>query len=238
VQQFILHRNLFANLKKLTVMKKTWLLFFVFVFVSATLSAKIKKGSIMLGLDFAFNGSSIKQEVNNNETKNSTTNFSASLLAGKAVKENLFFGAGVSYSTTTFTPSGGQAAQKTNGFGGSVWGRKYFPITGPLLAFVNGSIYVNTASNKNDNPNSYNTNALGLGVALYPGLSLHVKKSFYLDASLNNLANIYYTRTKVEQSGGGSSNIQTSVNYGFSTSLGNDNNPLQLGIRWIIAGKK
>jgi hypothetical protein len=219
-------------------MKKVTLLFIPFIALSFSLDAQIKKGATLLGIDFAFNGSTITQETNGTEVKNTTSGFSSSVLIGKAIKDNLFVGGGVSFSTTKFKQGGTGVEQTTNGFGGSVWSRKYLQVYVPLYAFVNGSVYVNTASNKADNATAAKTNTLNLGVSIYPGISIQLKKSFYLDASLNNLANIYYTRAKIEQpDGSGGNNVQTSATYGLSTSLGNTVNPLQLGIRWIIPAK-
>lgn len=219
-------------------MKKTCMFFALVAGLSLSLSAQIKKGSTLLGVDLAFNGSKITQEINGNEIKNTSSGFSSALLLGKAVKDNLFVGGSLSYSTNKYKQGGTDVEQTTNGFGGSVWSRKYIPVYGPLYAFVNGSVYVNTSSNKANVNSAAKTNTLGLGVNLYPGISIQLKKSFFLDASLNNLANIYYTRAKIEQpDGSGGFTNQTSTNYGVSTSLGNSANPLQLGIRWILAAK-
>lgn len=219
-------------------MKKILTLVSLLTTLAFSLTAQIKKGSTLLGVDFAFNGSTVKQEGPGYEVKSTNNGFSTSLLFGKAVKENLFIGAGISYSTTKYKQGGTDVEQTTNGFGGSLWGRKYFPVIRSLYAFVNGSAYVNTASNKANNNTAAKTNTLGLGISIYPGISLQLKKSFYLDASLNNIANIYYTHTKIEQpDNSGGISTQTGNNYGISTSLGNTVNPLQLGIRWIIPGK-
>ncbi len=229
-------QSLQANKK--TFMKKTFALFFLSLVISFSLSAQIKKGATLLGIDFAFNGSSNKQEYSGNETKNSSNNFSTSLLLGKAVKENLFVGGGLSFSTST-AKSGTPEVKSTNKtYGASVWGRKYFPVFGPMYAFVNASLYGNFGNTENSNNTAAKTKNIGVGIVVYPGISLQLKKSFYLDASLNNLANISYGQNKTEQPDGlGGTIKQTNSNFGVSTSLGNSSNPLQLGIRWIIPGK-
>jgi hypothetical protein len=219
-------------------MKKTLALSLLSFVISFSLSAQIKKGSTLLGIDFAFNGSSNKQEYGGNETKNSSNNFNTSLLFGKAVKENVFAGGGLSFATSTSKSGNPEVKQTNKTYGVSVWGRKYFPVFGPLYAFVNGSLYGNFGNTENSNNTSAKTKNFGLGVGVYPGISLQLKKSFYLDASLNNLANISYGQNKSEQPDGFGGTIkQTSSSFGVSTSLGNGSNPLQLGIRWIIPGK-
>ncbi len=219
-------------------MKKTSFLFILLITFSFSLTAQIKKGATLLGVDLAFNGSTITSEAGGNEVKNTSSGFSSELLFGKAVKNNLFVGAGISFSNIKSKQGGTGVEQTTNGFGGSVWTRKYLPVYGPLYAFANGSVYVNTGSNKANNNTSAKVNTLSLGISIYPGIAIQLKKSFFLDASLSNLGNIYYSRAKVEQpDGSGGTSIQTSTNYGVSTALGNSVNPLQLGIRWIIPAK-
>ena len=106
-----------------------------------------------------------------------------------------------------------------------------------LYAFVNGSLGASASKDERNIVNT-KTNDFGVAVNLYPGISLQVKKSFYVDASLNNLANISYNHSTTEQKDGlGNTVSYTSSNYSVSTSLGNGSNPLQLGIRWIIPAK-
>lgn len=211
---------------------------FVCILLSLTLGAQIKKGATMLGIDFAFNGTTIKQENPGSTVKNTSSGFNTSLLVGKAIKDNCFIGASVSYSNLKSKQGGTNVEQTTNGFGGSLWTRRYLPIYGPLYAFLNGSLFANAASNKANNSTSAKVNTLNMGVSVYPGMSIQLKKSFYVDAALTNLANIYYNRSKVEQPDGSGGAVKTtSTDYGVSTSLGNDTNPLQLGIRWIIPAK-
>lgn len=219
-------------------MKKTIVLPFVLLAISFSLSAQIKKGSTLLGADLGFSGSNFKTEYVSNEVKSSSNGFNVALLYGKAIKDNLFIGGSVSFASSTLKQGNPETEQTSKSYGASVWTRKYFPVYGPLYAFVNGSLYATIGKNENPNSNPEKTNSLGLGVGIYPGISFQLKKSFYLDASLNNLANIYYNHTSGDQTDPSGNTVkQTSSSYGISTSLGNSSNPLQLGIRWIIPGK-
>ncbi|MES2850312.1 MAG: hypothetical protein V4685_14735 [Bacteroidota bacterium] len=219
-------------------MKKTLALSLLSFVISFSLSAQIKKGSTLLGVDLAYNTYTSKQESTGNESTISSNDFSSSLLLGKAVKENLFVGGGLSFSTSTSKTVFPEATEKNKTYGVSVWTRKYFPVFGPLYAFVNGSVYGNFGNSERSDNNDLKIKNMGFGVGIYPGISVQLKKSFYLDASLNNLANISYIQTKREQPDGlGGTSKQTISNFGVSTSLGNSSNPLQLGIRWIIPGK-
>lgn len=218
-------------------MKKTLLLSFFLVAICFSVTAQIKKGATLLGVDLGFNGSTFKMEFTGGESKSTSNGFNASLLLGKAIKDNLFVGGAVSFSSSTLKQGNPETKQTTKTYGASIWSRKYFPVFGPFSAFVNGSLYTNIGNTENPDNNPSKTNNFGLGISIYPGISMQLKKSFYLDASLNNLANIYYNHTKGEGDGIGGPLVQTSSSYGVSTSLGNGSNPLQLGIRWIIPGK-
>lgn len=218
-------------------MQKHTTLFLLFLAVSFSMTAQIKKRATLLGVDLGFNGGTSKQQFSGIENKTSSSGFNASLLLGKAVKDNLFIGGGLAFNSTTYTSGTPEVKQTSTSYGASVWSRKYFPVLGPLYAFVNGSLYGNAGKTENPNSNFTKSNNFDLGVSVYPGISLQLKKSFYIDASLNNLANIYYNHNKSERNDTGGVIIQTASNYGISTSLGNGSNPLQLGIRWIFSPK-
>ena len=148
-------------------MKKVFILSFFFIAISVSLSAQIKKGSTLFGIDFGFNGSNFKQVYAGNEIKSSSTGFNTSLLYGKAVKENLFAGGGFSYSLSKYKQGNPQTEQTIKNYGASVWARKYFPVFGPFYAFVNGSLYASIGNNENPNSNPGKTNSFGSGYRVY-----------------------------------------------------------------------
>jgi Outer membrane protein beta-barrel domain len=218
-------------------MKKTIILCIATI-LSISVSAQIKKGAVLLGFDFNVGRNTNKYQSGSNEVKNSSSGFGISLLAGKAIKDNLFFGGAASFRTNT-NKQGNPAIEQTNkGYGAALWMRRYFPVAKSFYVFVNGSLDAAIGKTENKNTPSSSAKNFGLGINLYPGISYQVKKSFYLDASINNLANISYSHSKSEQKDNlGNTQTQTSNSYGISTSLGNGENPLQIGIRWIIPGK-
>lgn len=221
---------------KINYMKKTFLLSAIAFFLSFSLQAQIKKGSTMLGFDFNFNGANSKYQAGTIETKTSSNSFGISLLAGKAIKENLFAGAGASYGT--YKSNQGTSEQTSKNYGGSIWLRRYFPVAKAFYIFANGSLGTTFGKTENNTANTAKNSSFGLSINLTPGISYQVKKSFYLDAAIGNIANIYYSHAKSEQTDSfGNTTKQTGSNYGFSTSLGNDQNPLQIGLRWIIPAK-
>ncbi len=217
-------------------MKKTLLLFAVTLLISFSLQAQIKKGATMFGFDLNAGGSTSKYQAGTLENKTSSGSFAVSLLAGKAVKENLFFGAGVSFGT--YKNKQGNSEQTNNNYGASAWSRKYFPVAKAFYVFLNGSLNATFGKSESNTNNNGTNSGFSLAVNLTPGISYQVKKTFYLDASIGNIANIYYSHSKSEQTDNfGNVTKQSGNNYGISSSLGNSTNPLQLGIRWIIPGK-
>lgn len=217
-------------------MKKT-IIVSILCLLSFSLFAQIKKGATLVGVDISFGSNNSKQTGINYTGDSKSNNFNLSLLLGKAIKDNLFVGGAFSLGTSQIKNSfsgSSDTEQKFASIGGSVWMRKYFPVYGPLYAFVNAGVGANGTS---ENRTGYTSKTKGFGVALniYPGVSVQLKKSFYIDIALTNLASISYNHSSSEQRDVNGNSITYSNNsFGASTSLGNNNNPLQLGMRWII----
>lgn len=219
-------------------MQKTSTLLALFSILTVCTNAQIKKGSSLVGFDIGLSGSNFTQSYNGNDVKSSSTGLTVALLYGKAIKENLLVGGGLSYQLSTLKQGNPQVKQTVKNYGASAWTRKYYPVYGPVYAFVNGSLSATIGQTDNPLNNPVKTNSFGINLGVYPGIGLQVKKNFYFDIALNNLASIYYNRTSGEQKDNAGNIAKQSTNsYGFSTSLGNNSNPLQLGIRWIIPGK-
>jgi hypothetical protein len=221
-------------------MKKTCLLP-IFFALSLSLSAQIKKGSVLLGTDISFIGYNDKEENNNLSGKHTGSNFNISVLAGKAVKDNLFVGLSLIFSSSTTKDMAIGSTQSTDrmikSYGGSVWMRKYFPVARSFYAFVDGGIGASFGNEQRSGSNAQMKN-FGISLNLYPGLSYQITKSIYLDAAISNLANIYYSHSESEEEVSAGNIVKVGHNhYGISTSLANSSNPLQLGFRWIIPSK-
>lgn len=217
-------------------MKKTFLFLTIAIFFSFSLQAQIKKGSTMLGFDFNLGGNNSKYQSGNTETKTSSSSFGISILAGKAMKENSFVGAELSYGISKSKQ--GTSEQTNKNYGGSIWLRQYFPVAKAFYVFANGNVGAAFGNSKSNMANSPENKSFSLSISLTPGISYQVKKSFFLDASIGNIANIFYSHSNAEQTDSfGNTTKQTNNNYGISTSLGNGQNPLQIGLRWIIPAK-
>lgn len=216
------------------------LLLFSFLFIAFTSGAQIKKGAVSLGVDFSFSGGKSSSNLPNSiEGKN--FDGSAGITAGKAIEDNLFIGAGVNYGTSNnknVLSGNTTSEQKSNLIGGSVWVRKYYPVLKSFYLFVNGGLSVTGSSTESEQASVLVSKYTGFTVSatVYPGISYQMRKNFFLDASVNSLANIFYSHGKSENfdSQGALVNTNKSDTYGVSTSIGNSANPLQIGMRWII----
>lgn len=216
------------------------------LFNSFILFAQIKKGAILIGGDISFSGNSSKAESLNQVSDSKYSGFSFSPVVGVAIKDNLFAGAGLSYSnivqkqTSINNNQESNAKIKTNNYGAQVWIRKYYPLSKSFYLFLNGSLgaVVGRRNDKNI-PNAFNnitSNSFNISIIVYPGLSYQMKKNFFLDASINNLASLSFQQEKIQQKNiDGSSSSRTNRNYNFYSTVGNGTNPLQIGVRWIIA---
>jgi hypothetical protein len=227
-------------------MKSTFILSALFL-ISFSLSAQIPKGSLLLGTDLSFSGSSTSSE-NPSLLKINSAGLNFAVNAGKATRENSFAGGRLSYSfankKSKFNDTLVYKADK-KGYGASFWIRKYYPLLKRFYAFIDGSISVNGISDKmvqsSSNPQfeyTQKSNGLTINIAVYPGLSYQIKKNFFIESSINTLAGISYNYSKLETFNGQNKTTSSTTNgYGFYTSIGDISNPLQLGIRWIIPGK-
>lgn len=216
---------------------KLTLLLSVFLLIAVTTSAQINKGSVQFGLDAGFYGDKTTQSVSGST---GSDNFYFSPSIGRAIKDNLFIGlnASVGFGNRTDFNGISKYEDKSRRYGGSIWIRQYYPIGKSFYLFLNGSAGVSANTRKyitSQNITSSKTKGVGVNAVLYPGISYQIKKKIFLDASINNLVNIYYNRDKnefLDQQGNMASIIQK--NYGVTTSLNNGSNPLQFGLRWIF----
>jgi hypothetical protein len=221
-------------------MKSTFILSVLFLF-SFSLSAQIKKGAIFLGGDLGFSGGSIKPVENTPVLESESTGFNISPVVGKAIKDNLIAGVGLYYSANNLkqTAPNSVSEDKTNYYGGNVWLRKYYTLSKSFYLFLNSGLNVNVRKKRtefNQVPNSSKATGFGVSANINPGVAYQMRKNFFLEASLNNLVSLNYVRTRYEAKNGlGLTSSYITKNYGISSSIANATNPLQIGMRWIIA---
>jgi hypothetical protein len=219
---------------------KLTILSILFFSASLTLSAQINKGSLFLGADLSFSGAKVTNEANTYPYFNKSNNISIAVSAGKATKENLLFGVRILYSSGTNQQDTPYYKNTSRAAGGGIWARKYYTLSKNFYLFLDGSMNVQgTSAEQTPIPQNgyYKYNGLYASLAVYPGISYQVQKSFFLDLAISNLASLNYSNTKQEWLDSQNKTYSyNSTSYGISTSVASSN-PLQIGARWVIAKK-
>lgn len=216
------------------------------LFISFSSFAQIKKGAIFIGGDIGLSGNNSKVESGLAESSGTTSVFYFSPVAGACIKDNLLLGAGLYFSNNVqkqnnvYDNQQASAKIKTHNYGLRFWLRKYYPLSKSFFLFLNGDVSGGIGRRSdNNNPAIFSNatmNSVSISISAYPGVSFQMKRNFFLDASLNNLLSSNYNHEKFKQTNvDGTVITRTNKNYGFSSSIGNGSNPLQLGVRWIIA---
>ena len=214
-------------------MKKFTLIFITSLFIIATANAQIGKGSIFLGGDLG--ASNEKTKRNGVETmKQNSLNISP--VFGKAIKENLIFGANVTIGLTgsNSSSSGSASDQHNNIYGAGIFLRKYKSLgKSGFSLFLQG----NTGFNYNrfkveqsgfiDERKRYT-----VGVSAYPGISYSVSKRLQLETGFNNLVSLnYFNEKRIVASS--TSYTEKTNGIGINTSLDNLSS-LYLGFRVLL----
>lgn len=208
-------------------------LFVLIPFLSAsTVYSQFNKGSLLLGADLSFNTyTSTSGAI---ENKSHGFNFSPTLAV--ATKQNTFWGVSLNTAYSKNSAPSPSNEQIFHSYGGSVFCRKYKPVTGKLLVFVQGGIAASFGKYESNNgPDSHSDNkSFTAGLNITPGISVNVSKKVFLEAGFNNIAAVNYGQTKTSDYNLGNTTNSKSSGFSFSSSLGSFNNNLYFGFRFII----
>lgn len=209
------------------------------ILLSVVAKAQITPGSVFIGGDLQLGGSSYKNTSGTAESENKHKNFYISPVLGYAVKENTIVGGRLIASFLKNSYTGQYSSDKGRSFGAGFFVRKYLPLGKAFYLFGDASLngQYNSREQENEVTQSYSDeNGFNVALSLYPGIAYQVKKSLFLEASLNNLVSINYGHNKIEQRSGTTITTIKNNTYQLSSSVGNSN-PLQVGIRWVIPKK-
>jgi hypothetical protein len=209
----------------------------IFLFASIT-KAQITKGSVYLG--GSIGASSAKSDNSNSSVEGKSSWFSINPAVGTAIKNNLIAGINLNYEHGKTENFNGNQNNKNNSYGGGFFLRKYYPLSNRIYVFGESGLryfyqkweYLQTPGYNYTSVNKQNF----VSVNLFPGLAIHVTKSFYLETTFNNLIQIGYSNSKSTSNYLGS--ITTSKQNGVSiqSSL-NNGSYLNIGVRFIIPKK-
>lgn len=209
------------------------------IFCTIVSNAQITTGALFLGGDIQISGSSTTAE-GQNQVNAKSSSFTFSPVLGWAIKDNIIVGGRLLGSYFKSSRESMSTDTKGYGVGGGVFARRYLPLGQSFYLF--GEANFNAQYNYTDQqfvqqPNHYmRQKGVLVSAAVYPGIAYHVKKSFFLEASLNSLLSLNYSHMNQEYYGGLNVAKSNNNSYGMSSSIGNGN-PLQIGARWIIPKK-
>jgi hypothetical protein len=196
-----------------------------------SLHAQIKKGSIFLG----GNLSGSTQKTKSADTAYTSQNgFYVSPVFGKAIKDNLVFGANFDIGLFEDKSSGNANEQKQRFYGVGFFLRKYKELgSSDFYLFVQGNLNGDYSRYKQSATPSWinDTKRYTVSVNAYPGISYAINKKFHLETGFNNLLSLSYWR-ETRLSGFPAVSYKTN-GVSIGASLNNLSN-LYLGFRLLI----
>lgn len=196
--------------------------------------AQIKKGSIFLGGNVG--GSSLKVTKDGQVVSNQV-GFEFSPVYGEAIKDNLFIGAALLFSTTKEEFTLSSTIQHQEYYGAGVFRRKYYQIkASPLYLFVEERLsfqyspFIQTQTlGSKENRRDY---TFKLGAA--PGVSYALTDKLHIESGFNDLISIGYHHEKKDQISPTSTTTFITNNLYVSGSLNNIAN-FYIGFRLLIS---
>jgi hypothetical protein len=209
-------------------MKRTSFLLSVLFFFTAA-SAQINKGSVLLGGSL-FAGS---QTLEGNNSSNKSNGFSFSPSIAVLVRNNLAVGINAGFGK--YTTKDTSLNNETNSFNAGAFVRRYIPLGKSF--YLTGDLSLGFGRSKQEQvigpAQSYGTKQTSVNLNLYPGIAYAVSKHFHLEASLNGIANIGFSKTESTSTSFGVSARSTIKGFNFSSNASNSI-PLNIGFRFLI----
>ncbi len=175
--------------------RQTLLLLVITISSTATLTAQIQKGDILLGATAGFN------YWNSDQVSSSTSNTNLSPRIAFGIGQNSVLGlrAAVTYSTVKSETSIAKTTEMS--IGTSLFWRKYMPIKKQLGWYVetNGGIYFGKNVNKNAVGDKYKTSSTRYVATVIPGLYYQALPKLLINVDFGGLG-YSYSRNKYEGS--------------------------------------
>ena len=212
-------------------MLKKVLLFVSITMLTTICSAQINKGTILLGGDINFTAQTVEQSGISGTQKNSYLVFSPVL--AKALKQNIFFGGSLSFSSGRSVNSNNDKLE-SNSYGAGVFMRKYKPVVKNFYAFLQAGLNANWGKSEIVASGLSYQQSFSTNINVTPGLSIGISKKIYLETGFANVASLSFSRTKTVD------NIlpltQTTINraFQFLSSLSAMSSSLYFGFRIML----
>lgn len=219
-------------------MKKITLLSLAVILFASITNAQITKGSTYLG--GSVGGGSSRIEDSNFPAEGKSSGFSINPAMGVAIKNNLIAGINLDYTHGKDENFNGNQDNKRNGYGGGVFLRKYYPLSKLFYVFGETNVgyfyqkrqYLQTPGYSYTGVNKQNS----VSLSLFPGLAIHVIKSFYLETAFSNLLQIGYAISNSTTDYLGTATTRKQKDFSIQSSLTNGSY-LNIGVRFIIPKK-
>lgn len=219
-------------------MKKVILPSLALILFASITNAQITKGSIYLGGSVGAATSTF--EDSNSPTQGKSSGFSINPAVGVATRNNLIVGINLNYTHGRNENFNNNQNSNRSGYGAGVFLRKYYPLSKLFYVFGESDLgyfyqnwqYLQTAGYTYTSVNKQNS----VSVSLFPGLAIHVIKSFYLEAIFSDLLRIGYYTSNSTTNYFGSTSTRKQKDFLVQSSLTNGSN-LNIGVRFIIPKK-
>ena len=216
-------------------MRKLFYLTILSSFIALSSTAQISKGTVLLGGNIGASSSSANQAGNPNYAE--TNGFHVAPSIGFVTATNSAWGFNLSYSNsrTKYAEPNNANQNKTNGYGGGVFYRKYvtlgkgfylFGQAGAGYSYLKQHAEVVTTGGFSSTikTNHFYVNA-------YPGITYTVNKNFHLEIGLSDLFHVGYGSSSTNNIG--ISGSQKQRNFSVGTNLSNSN-PFNIGFRFAL----
>jgi len=215
----------------------TLLSIIIFLFASIA-SAQITRGSVYLGGSIGGSTSKIQNSGSSEEGK--STSLSINPAVGVAVRNNLIAGVSLYYSHGKNEHLSYTQNNRFNSYGGGFFLRKYYPLSNRFYLFGESGLgYSYDKWEYLQTPGSIFT-SVNKGSSVYatvfPGLAIHVTRSFYFEAAFNDLLTVGYSGSRSTSNNAGSISTSKRNDFLFQSSL-TSGSYLNIGVRFIIPKK-
>ena len=197
-------------------------------------NAQIGKGSLLLGGNIGFGKS--KQTNSGSDAAYRQSSFSISPALGFVTADNKEWGIALHTSFQKTKASNQPSQNQYNGYGGSVFHRRYLTLGKGFYLFgqaAAGYRYTKQKYNSMDNVHSVTTRTDLVSVTAFPGVTYAVSKNFHLEAGLNDLLALSYSAQNETTVNGGAASAKKTKNLNFDTNFSNSN-PITLGFRFVL----
>ena len=212
-------------------MKKALLLACAFISIASISQAQIKKGSVLLGGGINF----YKNESESSSSESKYNSFGLNPSVGLAIKDNWVVGINGGYSKSKLKPNTPLFKDETNSYSAGAFVRRYHGLGKSFYPFGNAAINYGKSEREEVPGTDYrkitSTRSISLGLA--PGIAYAVGKRFHLEAYLNDLFALNYSKNEAESISFGNSNKTEDKSLYLAANF-NTSNPLSIGFRFVL----